>query len=91
MPLRSVSEYHRWIKREEPSVAAQQAARHFVAELGDEPWRHPSVPIEVLSQQPEYEVRQAAVEVDHEDRPVQVWYRHTYATGAVDLIAISNR
>lgn len=47
--------------------------------------------MEPLSNQPEYEVRAASVPVDGESRPVQVWYRHVYATGAVDLIAITNR
>ena len=63
MPLRNVEEYHRWVERESPSVAAQRVARHFLAEIGDETWRSPSVPIEELSNQPEYEVRAAAVEV----------------------------
>lgn len=90
MPLRGVEEYHRWVERESPSVAAQRFVRHFLAEVGDEPWRAPSVPIDVLSQQPEYEVRVAALDVVDE-QPVRVWYRHFYATGAVDVIAVTNR
>lgn len=53
MPLRHIEEYDRWIERESPSVAAQRVARYFLAEIGDEAWRHPSVPIETLSNQPE--------------------------------------
>lgn len=41
--------------------------------------------------QPEYEVRVAALDVEDESRPVQIWYRHFYATDDVDVIAISNR
>jgi hypothetical protein len=50
--LRDIEEFHRWVERESPSVAARRVARHFLAEIGDEPWRYPSVPIEVLSTQP---------------------------------------
>ena len=91
MPLRDIDELHRWIERESPSVVAQRVARHFLAEIGDEAWRSPSVPVEVLSNQPEYEVRQVALQVSGEERPVQVWYRHSYATDAVDVIAVTNR
>ncbi len=90
MPLRDVEEFHRWILRESPSAAAQRVARYFIAEVGDEPWRSPSVPIAELSNQPEYEVRAAALEVEGEDLPVRVWYRHFYATEAVDVIAVTN-
>ena len=65
--------------------------RHFLAEVGDESWRSPSVPIAELSSQPEYEVRRASLAVEGEDRPVSVWYRHIYATDAVDVLAITNR
>ena len=90
MPLRNVEEYHRWVEREFPSDGAQRVARHFLTEIGDEPWRAPSVPIDVLSHQPEYEVRVAALDVVGELQ-VRVWYRHFYATSAVDVIAVTNR
>jgi hypothetical protein len=60
-------------------------------EVGDEPWRAPSVPIDVLSNQPEYEVREAALEVEDEDHLVRLWYRHFYAMDAVDIIVVTNR
>jgi hypothetical protein len=91
VPLRDVEEFGRWIEREAPSIAAQRAARHFLAEIGDEAWRSPSIPVETLSNQPEYEVRVAALGVEGEDLPVQIWYRHVYATAAVDVIAVTNR
>lgn len=91
MPLRDVEEYHHWVGRESPSVTAQRVARHFLAEIGDESWQYPSVPIAELSTQPESEVRTAALNVDGEERQVHVWYRHFYATDAVDLIAVTNR
>jgi len=43
-----------------------------------------------LSNQPEYEVRTAALPVEGE-RDLSVWYLHHYATGDVDLIAVTNR
>jgi len=88
--LRDLEEYHRRIERESPSAGAQRVARRFLAQIGDEPWRAPSVPIDVLSHQPEYEVRVAALDVVRE-HPVRVWYRHLYATRAVDVIAVTNR
>jgi hypothetical protein len=66
-------------------------ARHFLAEIGDESWRYPSVPIPELSDQPVYEVRRATLPVDGEDRPVRIWYRHFYATDEVDILAVTNR
>ena len=90
MPLRDVGEYHVWIEREAPSPSARRIARTFIAELGDWPWRAPSVPIAELSNQPEYEVRTAALEVGGEPA-VQVWWIHVDATGDVDLIAVTNR
>lgn len=91
MSLRDIEEYRRWVERESPSAAAQRGARHFLAEIGDQAWRSPSVPIADLSDQPEYEVRQASLDVEGEERPVRVWYRHLYATGAVDVIAVTSR
>lgn len=90
MPLRDLSEFHAWIARELPSKAAQRVARTFVVELVDAPWRAPSVPIAELSNQPEYEVRVAALAVVGE-HDVEIWYLHAYATGNVDLIAVTNR
>lgn len=91
MPLRDLREFQHWIERESPSLAAQRVVRYFLAEIGDEAWRSPSVPVEALSNQPEYEVREVALRVDGENRPVRIWYRHFYATAAVDVIAITNR
>ena len=91
MPLRDLDEFRRWIERESPSIGAQRVARHFLAEIGDEPWRSPGVPIADLSDQPECEMRVAALGVDGEEHPVRVWYRHFYATGEVDVVAVTNR
>ena len=43
-----------------------------------------------LSNQPEYEVRTATLEVEG-GNDVSIWWLHDYATGDVDLIAITNR
>lgn len=89
MPLDNIGEYHAWVEREAPTRAARSVARTFIAEIGDVPWRAPSVPIAELSNQPEYEVRTANLAVAGEP-DVQVWYLHAYATGAVDIIAVTN-
>ena len=91
MPLRDLSEVRRWVEREHPTIQAQRVARHFLAEIGDESWRYPSVPIPELSDQPVYEVRRATLKVDGEDRPVRIWYRHVYATDDLDVIAVTNQ
>lgn len=70
--LRDVSEVRRWVELERPLDPAQRVARHFLAELGDESWRYPSVPIPELSDQPVYEVRRATLPVDGEERPVRI-------------------
>ena len=90
MPLRDLEPWHEWLRRESPSDAARSIARTFVAEIGDEPWRSPSVPIDRLSDQPRYEVRYAELAVAGEVA-VKVWYRHYYATGEVDVIEVTNR
>ncbi len=50
----------------------------------------PSVAVHALSNQPEYEVREVALQIEGEDRPVRIWYWHIDATDAVDVIAITN-
>ena len=88
--LGDISEFHAWVEREAPSRSAWSVARTFIAELGDVPWRAPSVPIAELSNQPEYEIRTAALEVAGES-DVVIWWLHVYATGDVDIIAVTNR
>ena len=90
MSLREVGEYHAWIGRENPSRDARSVARTFIAELSDAPWRAPSTPIPELSHPPQYEFRVATISVPREP-PVSVWYLHVYATGDVDIIAVTNR
>jgi hypothetical protein len=90
VPLREIGAFAEWIEREAPSRRARSVARTFIAELGDEPWRAPSVPVPELSSQPEYEVRSALLVVEGE-ADVQVWYLYAYASGNVDLIAVTNR
>jgi hypothetical protein len=86
--LRDIAAYQDWLRREHPPAKAQQTARSFIAELGDQPWLAPSVPIAELSLQPDYEVRYALLPVGDEVA-VEIWYRHEYATEDVDLIAIT--
>ncbi len=89
MPLHEIGEYQAWLERESPSIPAQRVARAFMAEIGDVPWEAPSVPIAELSNQPVYEVRTAALKVPGE-HVAEVWYLHDYATGDIDLIAVTN-
>jgi len=52
VPLRDVGDLRAWVERERPTLGAQRVARHFLAEVGVESWRYPSVPIPELSDQP---------------------------------------
>lgn len=90
MALRDIEAYREWIAREVPSAIADRAVRTFLAQLGDIPWRAPSVPIPELSDQPEYEVRTARLDIPGEPA-VRVWYRYVYAAEDVDLIAVTGR
>jgi hypothetical protein len=91
MPLRDSTAFDEWIEREAPSDAARWVAGRFLVEAGNESWRYPSIPLDDLSSQPDFEVRQAELPVVGEDRPVFIWYRHFYATDDVDVIAVTNR
>ncbi len=90
MPLRDISEFQAWLERETPSKSARSVARTFIAELGDQPWRAPSIPVADFSKQPEYEIRTAALVVEGEP-DVVIWWLHDYATGDIDLVAITSR
>lgn len=90
MPLGDVGEFYAWIERESPSVAAQKVVRAYILGLAERPWAAPSVPIPLLSNQPEFEVRTAPLEISGEQQ-VTIWWVHVYATGVVDLMAVTNR
>jgi hypothetical protein len=84
--LGGLGEFFAWIERESPGEDAQRVVRIFLAEVGSEPWRAPSTPIPDLSAQPDYEVRTAELDLPG-GSVVQVWYRHTYVTRLVEVIA----
>lgn len=88
MALGSISEYFAWIERESPSVAAQEATRAFLLELDERPWAAPSVPIPEVSNQPEFEVRTVSLHLA-DGSTVTVWWEHIYATGDVDILAVT--
>jgi hypothetical protein len=88
--LRDVSQYRDWIDREQPSEAARRVAAEFLLEVADRPWAAPSVPLAQLSDQPNYEVREALLPVPG-DSPLRIYYRHVYATDHVDVIAVTNQ
>lgn len=90
MPLRDIRPFRAWIEREEPSMAEQRVARTFIAELTIEPWKAPSVPLAELSGQPDFEVRSVVLLVPG-GHSIRIWYRHTYATGDVDILTMTNR
>ncbi len=57
----------------------------WVQAAGDAPWLAPSIPFPELSDQPISEMR--SVVVPGSDG-VEVFYRHSYATGAVDVVDV---
>jgi hypothetical protein len=88
VPLRDIGEYFAWIERESPSVDAQQVTRAFLLELDEHPWAAPSVPVSEVSNQPEYEVRTVSLRVPG-GPTVTMWWEHIYATGDVDILAVT--
>lgn len=90
MTLRDASGFYRWIESESPSIEAWSIVRTFLAHVGTRPWVAPSVPVEEMSNQPDYEVRTAILEVQ-EGVEVQAWWLHEYATGAVDIVGVTFR
>lgn len=48
------------------------------------------MPLAEISNQPEYEVRTVTLDVKGEHH-VSIWWLHDYATGDVDIVAITNR
>ena len=87
MPLGSVGAFSEWVERENPSYLEAKRVESWINELSDRPWTAPSEPVPEMSNQPEYEIRQAVVPGTER---IEVIYRHTYypeaATGIVDLI-----
>lgn len=91
MALRDTSAFDQWVVREQPSAAAQLVAAAFIESIGEAPWRSPSTPLGDLSDQPYSQRRRAVIDVDGEDSPVEIWYRHYYDGDDVDLIDVTNR
>ncbi len=89
MALRDAGPYFAWVERESPSAAAIKVASEFVGGIGDRPWLAPSTPIPELSDQPHYELRSAHLKVA-DGTTVRVWFRHTYATDAVDVLDVTS-
>jgi hypothetical protein len=88
MPLGSASEFHEWIKRDNPPYVEARLVENWIIEASEAPWSAPSVPIPEMSDQPRYEVRAAVIPgTDH----VEVIYRQTYATRVIDLIWVGRR
>jgi hypothetical protein len=89
--LRDLSGFVTWIDRQNPSDGLVSAVMLTLEGLGTEPWRSPSIPLEMLSLRPHYEVRETTVTLAGEGTPIQaawILYRHTYATGDVDIIEV---
>lgn len=88
MSIRDASGFHRWVEAEEPDIEAWSLVREFLVTIGSRPWSAPSVPVEEMSDQPNYEVRTAVLEL-RSGIEVQAWWLHEYATNAVDIIGIT--
>lgn len=88
MPLRDVAAFHEWIAREGPPAAARSIVQAYIADLAVRPWNAPSVPIAQLSDQPEFEMRTAVLDVGHEVG-IELWWIHHYASGDVDIVAVT--
>jgi hypothetical protein len=88
VPLASIAEFEGWIKREAPSFEARLVVAEFLIATAERPWEAPSAPIEDLCERPMAEVREATLRLAN-GTYVQVWYRHTYANGYIDVVAVT--
>ena len=75
--------FYRWAQTAAPHV--RSIVRTWIAELGDQPWQFPSVPIPELSNPPAYEIRTAIVP----DTTVLVVYRREFQGEIIDLHEVS--
>jgi hypothetical protein len=81
--LRDTAALHEWRERESPRQQVWDVVNQWVQGLDSASWQAPSTPFPELSEQPFDEVRSAVVPGSDE---IEVFYRHEYRTGAVDLI-----
>jgi len=84
VPLGDIDPFWEWLEREDPRFNEVTLVRQWIERAGEAPWLEPSVEIPELSDKPMHQVRQVVVP----ETTVEVIYRETYATGAVDLIAV---
>jgi hypothetical protein len=84
--LGAVGEYEEWVRRELPAEDARLAVAEFLIATAERPWQAPSSPIEQLCERPVFEVREAVLNAA--DGLIAIWYRHTYATGLVDVLGV---
>jgi hypothetical protein len=83
VPLRDVSALDEWREGAGPSSTNSAIVEAWVLGLDAAPWLFPSTPFPELSFQPDFETRSAEVP---DSGGIEVFYRHEYATGEVDLI-----
>ena len=84
MPLGSVGPFLKWLQDCDPPYIDARSVEVWILNLGDNAVAYPSVPYDT-SDQPRSEVRNAVI---GQRRPVEVWYKHTYAMDIVDLLLV---
>ena len=73
--LKSTTALEEWITRAQPPQWQFATVVVWMAGLCWVPWQFPSIPIEVLSSRPTYEVRHATIP---ESNGVRIWYEHHF-------------
>ena len=86
MALRDLRAFDAWSAYGQSTDAEWNAVRDWVFGLGMKPYQSPSVPVEDLSAQPRFEVREAVVP---NSGGVHIMYRYFYGgVEPVDLMGI---
>ncbi len=102
MPLGNLAPFEEWVERRQPFLPVRRRVQTWIARLAVESWQSPSLPVEIESHRPDYEVRSALLcyeqpgdENKDAEECIRIRYRVTYAedddeTDLVDLISVDN-
>ena len=85
MALDDVGAFHDWLEREDPPYSLMVGVKAWIDVLGAAPWQAPSVVMEEMTVEGEYQTREATI------LGIDVIYQEDYSTGKTNLIYVGSR
>ncbi len=85
MALGDVGAFHDWLEREDPPYSLMVGVKAWIDGLDAAPWQAPSVVIEEMTVEGEYQTREATI------LGIDVIYQENYPTRKTDLIYVGSR